>query len=74
MAFSKDSQYLIAVGVQGDSSLAVYEISSGRVLDQAVLGHHATNKIKIDPNVDGTHVGFITIGNNASLTIWRFDT
>ena len=74
MAFSKCSLYLVAVGVQGDSSLCVYEISSGRVLDQAILSHHATNKIKIDPKVEGDHFGFVTVGNNASMTLWRFDT
>jgi hypothetical protein len=40
----------------------------------AVLQHQYTNKIKVDPNVDGTHVGFITVGNNAVLNLWRFDT
>jgi hypothetical protein len=45
------------------------------VLDQAILGHHATNKIKVDPYTDGFgHIQFVTVGNNASLSIWRFDT
>lgn len=74
MAFSKDGQYLIAVGVEYGSSLCVYEISSGKVLDMAVLQDQYTNKLKVDPNVDGTHIQFITLGNNALLNIWRFDT
>lgn len=30
--------------------------------------------MKVDPFVESSHVQFITVGNEASLTFWRLDT
>ena len=74
MDFSTDSKYLITVGVQGENSLAVWDINSGLVIQKAVLGNYSTNKVKVDRHVEGSHIQFVTVGNNGSLTIWRLDT
>jgi WD40 repeat protein len=74
IAFSLDSRYLISVGVQGENSLAVWDINSGLVIQKAVLGNYCTNQVRVDRHVEGSHVQFVTVGNNASLTIWRLDT
>jgi WD40 repeat protein len=37
MAFSYDNKYLISLGVQGESMLAIFEISSGTVVAQSVI-------------------------------------
>mmetsp|Transcript_11862 Transcript_11862/g.18299 ORF Transcript_11862/g.18299 Transcript_11862/m.18299 type:complete len:314 (-) Transcript_11862:786-1727(-) len=74
MCFSNDGNYLITLGVQGENTLAVFDISSGSVIHQAVLMNHATNQVKVDNFVHGSHIQFITVGNNASFSIWRMDT
>ena len=75
MAFSYDNKYLISLGVQGENMLSIFEISSGVVVKNSViLGNIPQNQIKIDPFVESSHIQFVTVGNNACLTIWRYDT
>lgn len=74
MCFSFDGRYLISLGVQGENTLAVFEISSGSVICNSVLMNYATNQVKVDYMTQGSHIQFITVGNNASLSIWRVDT
>jgi hypothetical protein len=75
MAFSFDNKYLISLGVQGENMLSIFEISSGVVVKNSViLGNIPQNQIKVDPFVESSHIQFVTVGNNACLTIWRYDT
>lgn len=74
MTFSNDSRYLVTIGVQGENSLAVWDINSGLVIQKAVMGNYATNKVVTDRHVNGSQFSFITVGNNAALSIWRLDT
>ena len=41
---------------------------------KATIGNYSTNQIKVDPHVDGGHIAFVIVGNDADLTYWRFDT
>lgn len=73
MAFTLDSRYLITLGVQGEDAIAIWDINSGLVVKSALIRNYATNQIRVDPHVDQNHVQFVTVGNEASLTFWRFD-
>lgn len=53
MAFFDDT-YLITVGVQGENSVAIWNLKTRIVEKSALLGHYAVNQIKIDPNVTGS--------------------
>ena len=53
MAFFEDS-YLITVGVQGENSVAIWNLKTKVVEKSALLGHYAVNQICIDPNVTDT--------------------
>ena len=76
MAFSYDSKFLVSLGVHAENTLAVWDItsSSGLVIANMNLGEHPTNQIRIDPFVQGSHIQFITVGNNATLNVFRMDT
>jgi len=73
MCFSFDNRYLVTLGTQGDDLLVVWDITSGKVLRSAPVGGNTMNQVKMDPFVDQGHLQFVTVGNNASLTIWRLD-
>jgi WD40 repeat protein len=73
MAFFEDS-YLITVGVQGENSVAIWNLRTKIVEKSALLGHYAVNQIRIDPNVTGSCIQFVTVGNNCAFTVWRYDT
>lgn len=53
MAFFEES-YLITVGVQGENSVAIWNLRTRVVEKSALLGHYAVNQIRIDPNVNGS--------------------
>lgn len=53
MAFFEE-QYLITIGVQGENSVAIWNLKTKVVEKSALLGHYAVNKICIDPNVTGS--------------------
>lgn len=72
MAFFQES-YLITVGVQGENSVAIWNLKTKAVEKSALLGHYAVNQIKVDPNVSGSTIQFITVGNNAAFTLWRYN-
>lgn len=74
IAFSNDSRFLITLGVQLENSLALWDINSGLVTHRATIGNYSTNQIKVDPYVDGGHIAFVIVGNDAALTYWRYDT
>ena len=38
-----------------------------------MLGNYSTNQLRVDPYVEGSHIQFVTVGNEASLTFWRLD-
>lgn len=73
MCFSFDNRYLVTLGTQGDDLLVVWDITSGKVLRSAPVGGNTMNQVKMDPFVDQSHLQFVTVGNNASLTLWRLD-
>ena len=73
MAFFEET-YLITVGVQGENSVAIWNLKTKIVEKSALLGHYAVNQIRIDPNVTGSCIQFITVGNDCAFTLWRYDT
>ena len=56
MTFSTDARYLITLGVQGEDTLAIWDISSGLIVKSALIRNYATNQIKIDPFVESGHL------------------
>jgi len=76
LCFSYDTKYLISLGIHQENTLAVWDISSasGLVIKHRNLGEFPTNQIKMDPYVVGSHIQFVTVGNNAALQVWRMDT
>lgn len=73
MAFF-ESRYLITAGTQGDNSVAIWNLNSRQVEKSALVGHYAMNQVKVDPCVGSQFIQFATVGNNASFTVWRYDT
>lgn len=73
MAFF-ENRYLITAGVQGDNSVAIWNLNSRQVEKSALVGHYAMNQLKVDPFVGSQFIQFATVGNNASFTVWRYDT
>ena len=73
MTFSNCSKYLISVGVQGENTLAIWDISQCLVIKSALIRHYATNSIKVDPYIDEDYLMFCTVGNRASFSFWRLD-
>lgn len=76
IAFTNDNKYLVSLGVQGENMVCVFEISSGLVVANTVVGGDIPqNQIKIDPFVsDGSAYQFFTVGNDASLSQYRYET
>lgn len=55
--------------------VSLFEIASGVVVANTVVGGNVPqNQIKVDPYVDGTNYQFVSVGNDASLSIWRYST
>lgn len=73
MAFF-ENRYLISAGVQGDNSVAIWNLNQRQVEKSALVGHYAMNQVRVDPCVGSQFIQFATVGNNASFTVWRYDT
>lgn len=75
MAFTYDSKFLVSLGVHAENTIAVWDITStsAQVIGTMNLGEHPTNQIRMDPFVQGSHIQFITVGNNATLNCFRME-
>lgn len=72
IAFSSDGKFLIALGVQEEGSLVVYDMRTRLVFKRAIVNGHSANKIIMNPNVD-LGVEFCTIGTKGAFTCWRIE-
>jgi len=74
MAFF-ENKYLITLGVQGEpNSLALWNLQR-RLMEESALMDYTVNQVRVDPHTTGSSTfQFITVGNNATLTVWRYDT
>lgn len=74
MAFF-ENKYLITLGVQGEpNSLALWNLQR-RLMEESALMDYTVNQVRVDPHTAGSSTfQFITVGNNATLTVWRYDT
>jgi len=73
LEFSNCSKYLISIGVQGENTLAVWDISQGLVLKSALIRHYCTNAVKVDPYIEDGFIMFATVGNRGAFSFWRLD-
>jgi len=74
MDWSKDSQYLVSIGVQGDDLVGVWDVRGSTIVKSGSLSSsHATNMVKVDPHTEGDFMIFMTVGNDANLTMWRLN-
>lgn len=76
MAFY-ENRYLIMAGVQGESTIAIWNLQT-RVIEKSAEkswshGHYAINQVRVDPFVGSSFIQFVTVGNNAAFTVWRYD-
>jgi hypothetical protein len=75
MTFSQEkdgSKYLISIGAIGDDALSIWDLSQGMAIKSALV-RGTTNQVKVDPNVDGNHLQFVTVGMEGCMMIWRYD-
>lgn len=72
LAFTPGNKYLATLGVHGGDQVALWDFNEDRIVGSQNL-FTTQNMIKVDPNVDGEHCQFFTVGNDATLHWFRYD-
>lgn len=72
MAFTPGNKYLATLGVAGGDQVALWDFNEDRIVGSQNV-FNTQNMIKVDPNVDGEHCQFFTVGNDSSLYWFRYD-